>query len=52
MNVANQEIRLRQLTSIDSIAAIEPSAYLMNLKNLLKLGDIEKNTVILAILKR
>ena len=46
MNVANQEIRLRQLTSI------EPSAYLMNLKNLLKLGDIEKNTVILAILKR
>ena len=36
MNVANQEIRLRQLTSI------EPSAYLMNLKNLLKLVTLKK----------
>ena len=46
MNVANQEIRLRQLTSI------EPSAYLMNLKKPSETSDIEKNTVILAILKR
>ena len=52
MNVANQEIRLRQLTSIDSIAAIEPSAYLMNLKKPSETSEIEQNTVILAILKR